>query len=73
MTKHRIEALLNELGCFYREGRAITAPALRHEGGKKKTFESERRPRWADENESEGENYMGKDVGEKEAIKMPKV
>ena len=72
MTKHRKETFPNELGCSYREGRAITAPALRQEGEKKKVFESESRPRWADENESEGENYMGKDVGEDEAIKLLK-
>ena len=72
LTRHRIEALPNELGCHYGEGRAITAPALRHEGGKKKTFESERRPRWTDESECEGESVMGKDVGEEGAIKILK-
>ena len=56
LTHHRIEALLHLLRCNYREGRPASAPALRHKGTEKKIFKTEKRARWADENESEDEN-----------------
>ena len=70
LTSHRIGTLLSMLNCNYRQGRAISAPALRKKEESKKTFKVERRPRWSDECDSDGDNFMGKDVGEEEALRM---
>ena len=61
---------MNMLNCNYRSGRAISAPAFRKKEESKKTFEVERRQRWADECDSDNDNFMGKDVGEEEALKI---
>ena len=62
LTHHRIKTLLEALGCVYREGRAESAPALRHKGGDRKVLEVERRPRWSDENEAEQRAAAERDI-----------
>ena len=70
LTSHRIETLLNMLSCNCRQGRAISAPALRKKEESKKTFEVDRWQIWADECDSDNDNFMGKDIGEEEALKI---
>ena len=75
LTYSRIEALLTMLGCINQEGRAESAPALKHKGSERKVLEVERRPRWSDENEAEMESsmsYRERDMGEAKALEMLK-